>query len=183
MGNFSFISSELQGLTLIKTKIFADQRGYFMESWSGKHFDDAGIHCSFVQDNQSQSDKDCLRGLHYQKEPYAQDKLVRVLFGEILDVAVDIRPDSPTFLQWRSFILNEQKAEQLFIPKGFAHGFLVLSKKAVVAYKASAFYAPEHDRGIRWNDNEINIDWGIKSPILSEKDAAQPHIKEGALDV
>lgn len=183
MANFTFHAQDLAGLTLIETKVFGDDRGYFMESWSAREFLAKGIDCRFVQDNQSKSNGGILRGLHFQKAPHAQDKLVRVIFGEIFDVAVDIRPDSPTFLQWRGFRLNNREAEQLFVPKGFAHGFLVLSEMAVVAYKASSAYAPEHDRGIRWNDPRLNIDWGTDEPILSDKDKNQPFIEEGALDV
>ena len=182
MSNFKFYPQRLAGLTLIETRVFGDERGCFMESWSQNAFEEGGIKCNFVQDNQSRSQKGILRGLHFQKAPFAQAKLIRVLIGEILDVAVDIRPDSASYLQWMSFKLNEEEASMLFIPEGFAHGFLVRSEEAVVAYKASAPYAPEYDRGIVWNDPDLHIDWGVTEPVLSDKDKQQPLIKNGALN-
>ncbi len=173
----------ISDLILITPRVFRDDRGYFMESFQKQAWEEGGISCDFVQDNQSFSSRNVLRGLHFQKAPYAQDKLVRVITGEILDLAVDIRPDSPTFLRWASFRLDDSRAEQLFIPKGFAHGFRVLSDSAIVAYKTSAPYAPDCDGGIRWDDPQLAINWGSTSPVLSPKDAALPLISEGAIDV
>jgi len=174
---FSFEKTELPGVVVCKPRIFADDRGYFFESWNRRDFAEAGIHQIFVQDNQSASVKDTIRGLHYQAKPFQQAKLVRVLSGAILDCAVDLRPYSPTFKQHLLYELTDEKGISLFIPEGFAHGFRVLSNRAVVLYKASSFYAPEYDRGIAWNDPDLDIDWGIDSPILSEKDQRQPQLR------
>ncbi len=175
---FTFHTTDLPGVILCKPRIFADERGYFFESWNRRDFAEGGIHETFVQDNQSASVKDTIRGLHYQAKPFQQAKLVRVLSGAILDCAVDLRPYSHTYKKVLLFELTADKGESLYIPEGFAHGFRVLSDKAVVLYKASAFYSPEHDRGIAWNDPELDIRWGIESPILSEKDKKQPQLKD-----
>ncbi|TKA89439.1 dTDP-4-dehydrorhamnose 3,5-epimerase [Guyparkeria sp. SB14A] len=157
---------------LIEPKVFGDERGFFFESYNKTNFDGAvGRAVDFVQDNHSRSVKGVLRGLHYQLPPKQQGKLVRVVHGEIFDVAVDIRQGSPTFGQWVSQILSADNKKQLWIPEGFAHGFLTLSDTAEVLYKATNFYAPDLDRSIAWNEPAINIDWpsGVE-PILSEKD-------------
>jgi len=172
---FTFSICPISGLFEIQPKMFGDNRGYFMESYSQKYYEDAGIVAHFVQDNQSSSVKGVLRGLHYQKK-HPQGKLVRVIEGEIFDVAVDIRPQSPTCGQWYSVILSGKKQNQFYIPEGFAHGFLVLSDTALFAYKCTDFYNPEDERGIIWDDPSIGIKWpdlGMKY-ILSDKDKALP---------
>jgi len=174
---FSFNSCSINGLIEIQPKIFSDNRGYFFESWSQRDFDNAGISERFVQDNQSFSVKGVLRGLHFQLS-YPQAKLVRVVKGEIFDVAVDLRSSSSTYGKWHGVILNEEKNNQFFIPNGFAHGFLVLSDVTIFSYKCSDFYHPEDERGILWNDPDVNINWpdvGIEY-ILSEKDKDLPFL-------
>jgi len=173
-----FQKLDIEGLVLIKPKKFGDQRGYFMEAYNQRNFHEAGILNHFVQDNQSQSVKNCLRGLHYQVNQW-QAKLVRCLHGEIFDVAVDIRPDSPTYGEWRGVLLNAENHHQLFIPEGFAHGFSVLSDTAQVLYKCSNFYSPQDERGLMWNDAALNIDWHLSEPpILSDKDRHYPPFAE-----
>lgn len=171
-----FIDTDIPGLLVFEPKIFEDSRGYFFESYSEKHFTDRGIIIKFVQDNESSSLYGVVRGLHYQLAPYAQAKLMRVLEGRILDVAVDIRRGSPSF--GKSFLieLSAENKKQLFIPPGFAHGFSVLSKKAVVFYKCSTFYNKENEAGIRFNDPQLNIDWQIPvgKEIISDKDKWLP---------
>ncbi|UTC61595.1 dTDP-4-dehydrorhamnose 3,5-epimerase [Treponema sp. OMZ 787] len=165
----------IEGLYEIQPKIFSDNRGYFFESWSKRDFESAGIKYDFVQDNQSKSYKGVLRGLHFQKE-HPQGKLVRVLSGEVFDVAVDIRKESPTYGKWYGVLLSAEKQNQFFISPGFAHGFLVLSDEAVFAYKCTDFYHPEDEGGIMWNDPAIGIDWpSLDVPyIFSEKDTKYP---------
>jgi dTDP-4-dehydrorhamnose 3,5-epimerase len=163
------------GLVEIQPKIFGDSRGYFFEVWSQRDFEEAGITAPFVQDNQSRSVKGVLRGLHFQKT-HAQDKLVRAIEGEVFDVAVDLRPDSASRGKWHAVVLSAEKQNQFYIPKGFAHGFLVLSDTAVFAYKCTDFYYPEDEGGIIWNDPAIGIEWpnlGMDY-ILSEKDKKLP---------
>jgi len=149
-----------------------------METYSQKIFRENGIDVNFVQDNHSFSKKGVLRGLHFQKPPMAQDKLARVIKGEVFDVVVDLRRQSPTFGQWLGLILSEENRQMLFIPKGFAHGFLTLSATADFEYKVSNLYSPENDSGLLWNDPEVGIDWPIKNPILNDKDKKQPRLKE-----
>lgn len=163
---------------MIEPVVFQDNRGFFMETYSYREFEKAGIKEKFVQDNHSKSIKGVLRGLHFQIEPFAQSKLVRCIKGEIFDVAVDIRENSPTFKKWYGLVLSEENKKMLYIPKGFAHGFVVLSDIAEVEYKVDNFYSPEHERGIIWNDPEIKIEWPIQNPILSEKDAKLPTLEE-----
>ncbi|MBL7473745.1 dTDP-4-dehydrorhamnose 3,5-epimerase [Robertkochia sediminum] len=164
--------TKIKDLYIIEPKVFGDDRGYFMESfkesWFKEHFPD--IH--FIQDNESRSSYGVLRGLHYQKPPFAQTKLVRVIQGEVLDVAVDLRKDSPTYGEHVSVILSGENKKQFLIPKGFAHGFVVLSEEAVFSYKVDNEYAPDYDDGIIWNDRHLNIDWKLieEELILSEKD-------------
>ncbi len=169
---FEFIKTEIPEVVLIKPKVFKDERGFFMETYKKSEFERAGIPINFVQDNHSKSTKYVLRGLHFQKEPFGQGKLVRCIKGKIFDVAVDIRKNSPTFKKWVGFELTEENKLMLWIPRGFAHGFLTLSDEAEIIYKVSDNeYSPKSDAGIIWNDPEVNINWPIKGePILSGKD-------------
>lgn len=178
MGNFTFTKTDIDGVYIIDTKVFGDQRGYFVETYKKSDFVDAGLCYDFVQDNQSRSSKGVLRGLHFQKR-HPQAKLVRVLEGEVFDVAVDIRKDSRTFGKWVGVTLSEQNKRQLMIPRGFAHGFLVLSEHATFCYKCDELYHPEDEGGIIWNDPTINIEWPeIEKIQLSEKDTKHPTFKE-----
>ena len=165
-------------MILIKPKVFGDDRGFFMETYKKEDFEKAGIKGEFVQDNHSRSRYGVLRGLHFQKEPYAQAKIVRCVRGVIFDVAVDLRRDSPTFGKWVGVILSEFNKHQLYIPRGFAHGFCVLSEVAEVVYKVDNKYAPDYEGGVIWNDEDIGIEWPIDEPILSEKDKKWPTLKE-----
>jgi len=175
-----FIKTKIEGLIIIKPSVFADDRGFFMENYNQKVFVDNGISVTFVQDNHSRSTKGVLRGLHFQKPPFAQDKLVRCTRGEVLDVAVDIRKDSPTFGQYEAVNLSEENKNIVFIPVGFAHAFLVLSDIADFQYKCSNFYNKESEGGLLWNDPAINIDWPkLESEfVLSDKDKAWPTLSE-----
>ena len=167
--------TKLKGVYLITPQIFGDERGWFMESWSRRKFEAAGIQVDFVQDNQSFSAaKGTLRGLHYQLNPMCQAKLLRCTRGEIYDVAVDIRRGSPQYAQWMGVRLSAENKEQLFIPRGFAHGFITLTDDVEVQYKADNFYAPECDGNIRWDDPEIGVAWPLAPVVLSEKDAKAP---------
>lgn len=165
------IKTDIPDVLIFEPKIFGDERGYFYESFSQKVFEAAvGRKVEFVQDNHSKSCKGVLRGLHYQMEPHAQGKLVRCVAGEVFDVAVDIRKNSPTFGQWVGVNLSAENKRQLWIPEGFAHGFLVLSESAEFVYKATNYYAPLHEAGVMWDDEVINIEWPSVDVILSEKD-------------
>jgi dTDP-4-dehydrorhamnose 3,5-epimerase len=172
------IPTRLPDVLLIEPEIFGDARGFFFESWNEREFERAGIRAKFVQDNHSRSEKGVLRGLHYQiRRPQA--KLVRVIAGEIFDVAVDLRRSSPTFGKWESALLSARSKSMLWVPEGFAHGFCVLSDFAEVLYKASDFYAPEHERCILWNDPELGIDWPLPGPpLVSGKDAAGARLRD-----
>lgn len=175
MGNFNFIKTKIKDLYIIEPKVFGDNRGYFMESYNQNDFFEAGLTMKFVQDNESKSKKGVLRGLHFQTKN-TQGKLVRVTKGEVFDVAVDLRKDSPTFGMWEGIILSEENKKQFYVPEGFAHGFLVLSDEAVFNYKCTDFYSPEYDCGLLWNDKEVNIDWPlykVNEVLLSEKDKVQ----------
>jgi len=174
---FTFTRLDIPGVILIEAKAFLDTRGFFLESFKESSFSSNGINTRFVQDNFSHSTKGVLRGLHYQKNPKAQAKLVIALRGEIFDVAVDIRKDSPTYGKWAGEILSENNHKLLYIPEGFAHGFCVLSEEADVLYKVTQEYSPEDEMGIIWNDPEINITWPIDKPILHEKDSQLPFLK------
>lgn len=176
--SFTFEKLSILGLVIITPKIFPDGRGFFLESYKYSDFAENGINEYFTQDNHSRSAKGVLRGLHYQLEPYAQGKLVRCLEGEIFDVAVDIRKSSPTFGKWFSVKLSAENNKMLYIPKGFAHGFVVISDEAEVYYKCTAEYRPSSERGIIWNDSNLNIDWPVKEPVLSEKDSRYPKFRE-----
>ncbi|OGV52340.1 MAG: dTDP-4-dehydrorhamnose 3,5-epimerase [Lentisphaerae bacterium GWF2_52_8] len=173
---------KLKGTLLIEPKVFRDARGYFFESYSAKKLAEYGIKMNFVQDNCSYSVKNTLRGLHYQIEPNAQDKLVHVTAGEVFDVVVDVRRNSPGFGQWESFILSAENNNHLFVPKGFAHGFCVLSDFAGFVYKCSSYYSPPDERGLLWNDPDLNIPWPTKNPILSPKDKILPRLKDSGKD-
>ncbi len=167
------IETELPGVVIIEPRVFGDSRGFFMETWNERTFADLGISARFVQDNHSRSSQGILRGLHYQIR-HAQGKLVRVTAGEVYDVAVDMRHDSPTFGRWEGVILSDENRRMLWIPPGFAHGFYVLSETADFLYKCTDFYAPEHERTIRWDDPDLAIDWPLiegRAPIVSDKDA------------
>ena len=167
--------TRLKGVFILEPQVFGDARGWFMESWSKKKMEDAGITVNFVQDNHSFSaQKGTLRGLHYQLNPMAQAKLLRVSRGAIFDVAVDIRRGSPTYAKWVGVELTAENARQLFIPRGFAHGFITLTDDVEVQYKADNFYAPTCDGNIRWDDPEIGVAWPLAPVVLSEKDAKAP---------
>lgn len=168
-----FRETELPGVIIVEPRVFADDRGFFMETFHSEKFAQAGIPTTFVQDNHSRSSAGVLRGLHYQ-EPVAQGKLVRAVTGAIFDVAVDIRPGSSTFGRWVGVELNDENRRQLWVPPGFAHGFLVLSDFADVVYKCTELYDAKGDRSIRWDDPEIAIAWPRANPILSKKDAEAP---------
>jgi len=171
--------TKLKGVFLIEPQVFGDERGWFMETWSKAKFEAAGLNFDFLQDNQSFSaQKGTLRGLHYQLNPMAQAKLVRCTRGELLDVAVDIRKNSPQFGKWTSAILSAENKRQLLIPRGFAHGFITLTDNVEVQYKADNFYAPQCEGNIRWNDPQIGIDWKIEPTILADKDANAPFLKD-----
>ena len=175
-----FIKTEIPEVLIIEPTVFGDARGYFLESYNKKAFEENIGSVNFVQDNESKSSKGVLRGLHFQKPPFDQAKLVRCIEGEVLDVAVDIRKNSPTFGSHISVILSGDNKRQVFIPRGFAHGFVVLSESAIFSYKVDNGYAPEYEAGIHWNDNKLNIHWGIdhKEVVVSERDSKLPKFSE-----
>ncbi len=180
MSNFNFIGTKIDGVFIVEPKVFGDSRGYFMETYHEQKFFEGGITAKFVQDNQSKSTKGVLRGLHFQKN-HPQAKLVRVIKGEVYDVAVDIRKGSPTYGQYVGIVLSEENKKQFFIPRGFAHGFLVLSDEAEFVYKCDDFYHPEDEGGIMWNDPTIGVDWpleGIDEIKLSAKDMNNPRMEK-----
>ena len=173
----------IKGVFVIEPRVFEDARGYFFEAWKQAEFEEHVGKCHFVQDNESKSSYGVLRGLHYQKGEFSQAKLVRVIKGKVVDVAVDIRKSSPTFGQHVMVELSEQNKRQFFIPRGFAHGFLVLSDEAIFTYKVDNIYAPQAEAGIRWNDPELAIEWPIdrKDVLTSEKDLKAPLLKDAVL--
>lgn len=171
------ISTSLPGLLVLEPKVFGDRRGYFLETWNRKRYMEFGIVEDFVQDNLSLSRGGVVRGLHFQ-HPHTQGKLVYVLQGEVFDVAVDIRKDSPTFGRWEGTLLSGENKRQVYIPEGFAHGFCVLGESALFAYKCTDYYAPEAEGGILWNDPEIGIEWPVSDPVLSDKDRTYPTLRE-----
>ena len=175
--NMELIKTSIDGLLIIKPDVFKDDRGYFYESYNKERFAKAGLMMDFVQDNESKSDKGVLRGLHFQKPPYAQGKLVRVIKGSVMDVAVDLRKDSPTYGKWESVVLTEENKLQFWIPEGFAHGFVALEDNTIFNYKCTNVYNKESEGSILWNDPDININWNIDNPILSEKDKISPLFK------
>ena len=180
MGNFNFIETKIKDLYIIEPKVFGDDRGYFMESYNRRDFEEAGLDMVFVQDNESKSKKGVLRGMHFQTK-FTQGKLVRCTQGEVYDVAVDLRKGSSTYGQWEGVLLSAENKRQFYVPEGFAHGFLVLSDEAVFNYKCTNLYAPEYDGGLLWNDPEVGIKWPLEvidEIILSEKDKIQPTLKE-----
>lgn len=181
-GNFTFTPTELEGVYIIDVRTFGDHRGYFMESYKKSDFDAAGLHYDFVQDNQSSSRKGVLRGLHFQKT-FPQAKLVRVLKGEVFDVAVDLRKGSKTYGKWTGVVLSEENHRQFMIPRGFAHGFVVMSDYAEFAYKCDELYHPEDEGGLLWNDPSIGVDWpDVGEIILSDKDTKNPTLSESNIE-
>lgn len=177
----NIIKTEIEGIYIIDPQVFGDKRGYFFESFNAERFlAQTGIDVTFVQDNESRSKRGVLRGLHFQMDPYAQAKLVRVVSGRVLDVAVDIRPESPTFGKYVATELSGDNHRQMFIPKGFAHGYVVLEDNTVFQYKCDEFYHPESEGGIAWNDPQIGIEWPLSESelILSDKDRNRPTLKE-----
>lgn len=174
-----FTKTKLEGVIIIEPDVFGDHRGFFMESWNQKKMEEAGLYYNFVQDNHSMSSvKGTLRGIHFQKGDKAQAKLVRCVRGAVLDVAVDLRHASSTYKQWIAVELSADNKKQLLIPRGFGHGFVTLTDEVEFLYKADNYYAPEADGGIRWNDPEIGVKWGIEQPILSAKDEKNPLLKD-----
>ena len=175
-----YIKTDIEGVFVIEPKVFNDARGYFMEAWKQKEFNEHVGEVDFIQDNESKSSFGVLRGLHYQKGDFSQAKLVRVIKGKVLDVAVDIRKSSPTFGKHVMVELSEDNKRQFFIPRGFAHGFLVLSEEAIFTYKVDNPYAPQAETGIRWNDPDLAIEWPIDPKMVqtSEKDLKQPLFKD-----
>ena len=179
----NFIKTEIEGLVIVEPKVFGDHRGFFMESWSERAFAEAGLNYTFVQDNHSSSTvKGTLRGIHFQRGDKAQAKLVRCVRGRVLDVAVDLRPGSPTYKKWVAVELSGENKRMVMIPRGFGHGFVTLTDNVEFLYKADNPYAPESEGGIRWNDPELNIDWGVENPVLSDKDKVNPFLKDAVTD-
>ena len=181
MGKFKKIETSIEGVCVIEPTVFGDNRGYFMETYSKADFEELGLHYDFVQDNQSKSKKGVLRGLHFQKEN-SQAKLVRVVKGEVFDVAVDLRPRSKTYGKWEGVILSEENKKMFMIPRGFAHGFLVLSDEAEFTYKCDDIYNPKAEGGLAWNDKDVAIDWPFgdlkqEDLLTSEKDAKWPSLE------
>ncbi len=175
----TFTETSLPGVFVVEPKVFGDHRGFFMESWSQRAFEEAGLFYDFVQDNHSSSTvKGTLRGIHFQRGEKAQAKLVRCVKGAVLDVAVDLRPSSPHYKEWVGVELSAENKKQLLIPRGFGHGFLTLTDDVEFLYKADNPYAPEADGGIYWNDPDIGVNWGVDDPILSEKDSRSPYLKD-----
>lgn len=174
---FRFERLEIPDLVLIEPRLLSDNRGFFMETYKHSEYAAQGVKDVFVQENHSRSSRRTLRGLHYQKDPRAQGKLVRVIIGEIFDVALDIRKGSPTYGKWVGVTLSEENNRMLYVPPGFAHGFCVLSEEAEVIYKVTKEYAPEYEAGILWNDSSLKIEWPLNDPILSERDRAWPGLQ------
>lgn len=168
------IHTKIEGLLIIRPKVMEDERGYFFESFREDEFAGFGINCKFVQDNESCSGKNVLRGLHFQRPPFVQAKLVRVVAGAVLDVAVDLRKASPTFGQWEAIMLTQQNKVLMFIPEGFAHGFLTLEDRTVFQYKCSDYYNRESEGAIAWNDPDLGIHWKAENPVVSSKDMSAP---------
>ena len=180
MGKLTVETCEIEGLKVITPQVMGDARGYFVETYNKRDFEEAGITCEFIQDNQSASKRGVLRGLHFQKE-FPQDKLVRCINGEVFDVAVDLRRDSKTFGKWFGVVLSAENKKQFFVPKGFAHGFLVLSDYAEFAYKVSDYWHPNDEGGLKWNDPDIGVEWPLQEGvelIFSDRDTKWGGIKE-----
>ena len=178
---FNFIEQEIQGLILIEPKVFSDDRGFFMETYKESEFRDNGITDKFVQNNLSKSSKNVIRGLHFQIEPKAQGKLIQVIHGLVWDVAVDLRTNSPTYMKWVGLELDDIKRKMFYIPPGFAHGFAALSDEVIFQYKCTNEFDLISERGIRWDDPDINITWPVEMPLVSDKDKLLPFIKEDIL--
>ena len=177
--DMDFICGKLKDLWILEPRVFWDVRGFFMETWSKRDFEAQGLFYDFVQDNHSASTlRGTLRGVHFQRGDKAQAKLLRCIRGAVLDVAVDLRPSSPTYKQWEAVELSAENRRQLLIPRGFGHGFVTLTDGAEILYRADNPYAPEADAGILWNDPELAIDWGVEDPILSEKDKRNPLLRD-----
>lgn len=184
MSKFNFIKTPIEGVFVIEPTVFGDNRGYFMETYNYGEFSENGLGMTFVQDNQSKSKKGVLRGLHFQTQ-YSQGKLVRVIKGEVFDVAVDLRKNSATYGKWYGVCLSDENKKQFYVPEGFAHGFLVLSDEAEFVYKCTQLYHPEFEGGIAWNDPDINIEWpldGIDEILLSEKDKKASLLKVAKIE-
>ncbi|MGL4606008.1 MAG: dTDP-4-dehydrorhamnose 3,5-epimerase [Eubacteriaceae bacterium] len=180
MAKINVVETKIKDLVIIEPSVFGDDRGYFMETYNEEEFHKVGLTMRFVQDNESKSSRGVLRGLHFQRK-FSQGKLVRATQGEVFDVAVDLRNDSPTYGEWAGVILSEENKTMFYIPEGFAHGFMVLSETAVFNYKCTNLYAPEYDGGIRFDDPDVGIIWpteGLKTPLLSEKDSQLPFLKD-----
>lgn len=183
MGNFTFNRLDIEGLYVIEPKVFGDNRGYFMETYENKDFKEAGIDVTFVQSNESKSRKGVLRGLHFQKN-HPQGKLVRVVKGQVFDVAVDLRGGSPTYGSWYGLVLSEENKKMFYVPEGFAHGYLTLSDEAVFLYQCTDYYHPEDEGGIIWNDPQIGIKWPFEQgiePTISDKDKKLPTFSESKI--
>jgi len=180
---FNFRRLEISDVIIIEPDVYSDERGFFMERYKESVFRDNGIDTKFVQSNHARSKKGVIRGLHYQNEPAPVAKLVSVIKGEILDVAVDVRKDSPTFGKWVGEILSEKNQKSIYIPEGFAHGICALSDEAEVSYMVNCEYSPEHEAGVLWNDPEIGIKWPIENPIISKKDLEQPSLRNANTNV
>lgn len=179
----NIVKTDILDLYIIEPKVFGDSRGWFVETWSSNKFQEAGLNYNFVQDNHSFSaSKGVLRGLHFQKGEAAQAKLVRCSKGAVLDVAVDMRKGSPTYMKWLAVELTEDNFRQLLVPRGFLHGFLTLTDNVEFQYKVDNYYNKEADRSIRWDDPELKIDWGITNPILSDKDKNAPNLSESDIE-
>jgi dTDP-4-dehydrorhamnose 3,5-epimerase len=184
MGQFTFTQTEIKGVYIIEPKVFGDHRGYFMETYNYEDFKKAGLDMVFVQDNQSKSKKGVLRGLHYQN-PNPQGKLVRVISGEVFDVAVDLRKGSATYGKWAGVVLSAENKKQFYVPQGFAHGFLVMSEEAEFVYKCTEFYHPEFEGSIAWDDSDIGIKWpleNIEDVMLSDKDKKAKTLKDSRIE-
>ena len=175
---FTFKTLGIAGVILIEPKVFEDDRGFFMETYKMPDFVASGIEANFVQVNHSRSTGGVLRGLHYQNPPFAQGRLVRAVKGEIFDVAVDIRKGSPTYGKWVAVVLSEENKNMVYVPEGFAHGFCVLSEVAEIIYQATNVYSPQYEGGVIWDDEDLNIEWPVREPILSEKDKKWPALRE-----
>jgi dTDP-4-dehydrorhamnose 3,5-epimerase len=183
MGNLKVIQTKLPGVVILEPQVFGDERGWFMESWSERSMREAGLDYTFVQDNHSYSaQKNTLRGIHFQKGEHAQAKLIRCSRGAVLDVAVDLRIGSPTYKEWVSAVLDADNKRQLLIPRGFGHAFLTLTNDVEFLYKADNPYCAEADRSILWSDPAIGVVWGVDAPVLSDKDAAAPLLRDSDVD-
>ncbi len=175
---FTFTNLPIKGLVLVEPRVFPDERGFFLESYKESEFARGGISCRFMQDNHSLSKRNVIRGLHFQKAPRAQGKLVRVIRGSVWDVAVDLRKDSPAYKKWLSVELSDVNNKMLFIPAGFAHGFLALTDDVHLQYKCTEEYDPALDSGVRWDDPDIGVAWPVQDPVVSPKDRELPYLKD-----